>query len=270
MRIGGRFILVSALSLLGASAFPWLAPQAATALTPDVSFAHPKSYPTGPQPQQGVVADLNGDGAVDLATANFGSHTLSVLLGKGDGRFRPEQEVPAGFRHPLGLVAADLNGDGDPDLAVVNGGRSSRVAVLTGKSAGRFSVRLYRGGPQSQAISAGDLNNDGNIDLITANGTGGVSILLGRGDGTLKTPLDLSTRSTLCSGVSVADLDGDGNLDLVTANSFLGHGASNHSVSILMGRGDGTFEQAILYRHVGTQPTMVAIAISTRTARSIS
>ena len=55
-------------------------------------------------------------------------------------------------------------------------------------------------------------------------------------------------------------LDGDGNLDLVTANSFLGHGASNHSVSILMGRGDGTFEQAILYRHVGAQPTMVAIA----------
>ena len=51
MRTGGRFILVSALSLLGASAFPWLAPQAATAPHPRLVRA-PKSYPTGPQPQE--------------------------------------------------------------------------------------------------------------------------------------------------------------------------------------------------------------------------
>jgi hypothetical protein len=162
--------------------------------------------------------------------------------------------------HPLALTAADLNNDGTPDLAVVNGGRTDRVAVLIGDGTSGFGIRVYRGGRHAQAISSADLNGDGDIDLITANGTGGVSIFLGKGDGTFKAATDHSTMSTMCSGVSVADLDGDGNPDLVTANSFLGQGASNHSVSILMGRGDGTFEPAILYRHVGTQPTMVAIA----------
>jgi FG-GAP-like repeat len=260
MRRGDRLILVSVVSVLGAATLPWVAPQGATAVPPDVSFAHSRSYRTGPEPQQAAVADLNGDGNLDLATANYGSRTLSMLPGRGDGTFGPRRSVRAGLAHPLALTAADLNDDGAPDLAVVNGGGTDRVAVLIGDGTGRFGTKLYRAGRHAQAISSADLNGDGDIDLFTANGTGGVSILLGKGDGTFKAATDHSTRSTMCSGVSVADLDGDGNPDLVTANSFLGQGASNHSVSILMGRGDGTFERAILYRHVGTQPTMVAIA----------
>jgi FG-GAP-like repeat len=255
-----RLMLMSVLSVLGAGTLAWFSPQGAAAVTPDVSFAHSRSYNTGPKPQQVAVADLNGDGFLDVATANYGSRTVSVLQGRGDGSFGSKRGVRAGLAHPLALTAADLNNDGAPDLAVVNGGGTDRVAVLIGDGTGRFGTKVYRGGQHAQAISSADVNGDGDIDLITANGTGGVSILLGKGDGTFKAATDRSTRSTMCSGVSIADLDDDGNPDLVTANSFLGQGASNHSVSVLMGRGDGTFARAILYRHVGTQPTMVAIA----------
>ena len=64
----------------------------------------------------------------------------------------------------------------------------------------------------------------------------------------------------MCSALRAADLDGDGNLDLVTTNSVLGNGESNHSISVLMGRSDGTFRRPALYRHLGYQPTMATTA----------
>ncbi len=207
-----------------------------------------------------AVADLDGDHALDMVTANYGSNTISVLMGTGSGTFQPKIDVPAGVARPLALTSSDLNGDGHPDIVVVNGRSTDRVAVLLGDGTGGFETSTYPGGHAAQAVIAADVNGDGDPDIATANGVGGVSVLLGDGSGALEAAVDYPTRSSMCSGLAAADLDGDGNLDLVTANSFLGQGASNHSVSVLMGRGDGTFGPPLRYRHVGTQPTMVAIA----------
>jgi hypothetical protein len=212
--------------------------------------------------QQVAVADLNGDGTPDLAVALYDSGTISQLLGNGDGSFRnpgSKYDIAAGIPHPLAISAADLNGDGRQDLVAVDAGRS-KVVVLTNNGDGTFERSIYVGGSEPQAIIAADLNGDRNQDVATANGGGGVTVLLGLGDGTFGAPADVSTESAMCSGLAAADLNADGSLDLVTANSLLGHGASEHTISVLLGHGDGTFLPANLFPNIGTQPTMVAIA----------
>lgn len=217
------------------------------------------TYHVGPGVQQSVAVDLNGDGTPDLASVINGSNTVSVQLGRGDGTFKPRSLVRAGMDRPLALTSGDMNGDTRADLVVVNGRRSDHVAVLLGRGNGRFRVQRYPGGHHSQAVVAADLDGDGNLDVVTANGTGGVSRMFGDGNGGLRPAKDLSTRGTMCSSVTAADLNGDGSLDLVAANSLVGYGASDHSIATLMNRGNGRFEAATLYRHVGKQPTMVAV-----------
>jgi hypothetical protein len=83
-----------------------------------------------------VAGDFNGDGRTDLAVANSGSNTVSVLLGNGDGTFQ-NQVVYAVGSHPVALVAGDFNGDGLTDLAVANQ-LDNTVSVLLGNGDGTF------------------------------------------------------------------------------------------------------------------------------------
>src|SRR6202011_2949353 len=76
----------------------------------------PVSYPVGSTPGQPVLADLNGDGALDLAIAAAGpGGNLVVLFGNGDGTFQPSVTIPgaAGARY---VAVGDFNGDGKSDL----------------------------------------------------------------------------------------------------------------------------------------------------------
>src|SRR5262249_23177537 len=78
---------------------------------------------SGSQPYGVALADLNGDGRPDLATANFEDDTVTVLLADPDGTFSDRKEdqrtihVGSG---PERIKAADVDGDGHTDLVVAN------------------------------------------------------------------------------------------------------------------------------------------------------
>ena len=85
-------------------------------------------FPAG-SPHDIQLADVNGDGNLDLATANFSvDGTASVRLGNGQGSFSGTLTLPAGFR-PTDLTVGDIDGDGDLDLLVASFGTNSVVVL---------------------------------------------------------------------------------------------------------------------------------------------
>jgi FG-GAP-like repeat len=98
------------------------------------TFQAAVNYAAGSAPQAVVSADFNGDGKLDLAVANQSlgaGPKVSVLLGNGDGTFRPLVGYKA--ENPLSLAVGDMNADGLLDLVVGNNGGGS-IQVLPGKA----------------------------------------------------------------------------------------------------------------------------------------
>ncbi len=224
---------------------------------PDGTFVQQDTYPTGQSPVALVAADFNHDGKMDLAVANLNSLTISFFLGNGDGTFTPGVTISVSG-DPRALVADDWNGDGKVDLAVAL--FSGDVALLLGNGDGTFAPEVdYSVGSSSEPmwITAADLNNDGTLDLATANENNGtISILMGKGDGTFAPSVTypfLPGTTTSIECVLAADFDGDHNADLAVVDRF------NSTLSILLGKGDGTFQGSVSYP-VGFNPLAGAVA----------
>src|SRR5260370_1361116 len=102
----------------------------------DVSFIPHRDFAVGDLPFSVAVGDFNGDGRLDLVTANVNAYNVSVLLGDGDGGFQPARTFATG-EEPYSVAVGDFNGDGWLDLAVANFG-TANVSVLLGNGDGSF------------------------------------------------------------------------------------------------------------------------------------
>ena len=153
----------------------------------DGTFAGPVNYPTQQYPYGVATGDFNADGITDLAVANGGTGTISILLGRGvggagDGTFAPAVNYPGGAQ-PRDIVATDLNGDGILDLAVADYGGSVRILVGGGSAGhgnGTFASPLsFPDGYNPTGIAAGDFDGDGKLDVAVTNYLGStVTVLL--------------------------------------------------------------------------------------------
>jgi len=198
-------------------------------------------YIVGSAPFAVVAADFNGDGILDLAVANAGDKTITILLGRRDGTFGAGTIYATGVT-PVAIAVGDFNGDGVPDLAVATSdcqfvddftecGYGS-VSVFIGVGDGTFLPAVNYAAPSGYlSIATGDFNRDGKLDLVVSNG-GTLALLLGNGDGTFQSQVQFSTNRG-SSDLVVGDFNGDGNLDVALANG-----------TILLGNGNGTFQPA--------------------------
>jgi hypothetical protein len=156
----------------------------------DGTFGAPTDFPVGSHPIALSVADINGDGNLDLVTANNpyqGLSSVSVLLGNGNGTFRPAINTLTG-RYPRSLAVGDFNGDGVADLAVADGSLQipGFVNVLFGNGDGTFRTGpSLPVGANPSYVLAGHVNNGQTPDLIVT-GQSGTRVLFGNGDGTFQ------------------------------------------------------------------------------------
>ena len=186
----------------------------------DGTFGKYKSYETDSSPEFVVTADVNGDGILDLVTANESTDNVSVLLGKGDGTFEAHVDYVTGHE-PIALAVADVNNDGSPDLAVVDLGANT-ISILLNNGDGTFAAHVdYATGAFPVSVAIADFNSDNHQDLAVANqdSAGTVSILLGKGDGTFKPQTQLNAGSEP-QGIAVGEFNGDGRPDISVVDVF--------------------------------------------------
>jgi hypothetical protein len=242
-----------------------------------MAFVPAVSYPVGDSPNAMVTADFNSDGQLDLATANFSSNSVNVLLGNVDGTFQPALTFPTGAGGPRSLAVGDLDGDGKLDLATANGGD---VSILKGDGLGGFATPSSIGvGSSASSVAVGDFNVDGKLDLAVGGhtsyyippwgscgpygcyGGGGywvdqpaVSVLMGDGSGgfggeTIYQPAGGGS----ATAVAVADLNGDGLDDLAAA--------SDYSITVLLGTGAAGLSLSPIYSS-GLLPRSLAMVLA--------
>ena len=249
----------------------------------DGTFKSPVSFGSGGLgPSAVVIADVNGDGKFDLVVTNECADSsctngaVSVLLGNGNGSFNTAVSYNSGGLRASSVAVGDLNGDGKLDLAVANGCdlsdecASGGVGILLGDGKGNFSLSgVYGSGGQfASSVALGDLNRDGKLDLVVASGcssnanctVGTVGVLLNEGNGTFRAAVTYNTGEQQADSVALTDVNRDGNLDLIVGNECSNQNCTTGTVSVLLGKGNGTFQTAVNYGSGGTGAVSVTTA----------
>ncbi len=244
-----RFILLALYGFL--ASYPSFASQIFSPAA-SVPLPQPSAVPTSI-----AVGDFNRDGNLDMVVANLCSDAscntgaISVFLGKGDGSFTTPVQYLAQYQ-TIAVGVADFNGDGNPDILVLN--RCSQnpcdfsfgaVQAFLGNGDGTFQTPhgSQLGGFYTLAMAIADFNGDGKPDVVITwlggftQNDGGFVIALGTGDGGFTSPV-LHLADRYPTGIAAADFNGDGKTDLAMIADQPGN------VNILMGNGDGTFQQS--------------------------
>ena len=150
------------------------------------------SYRVGLGADEMLTPDFNHDGNLDLAVANAGTNTVSILLGNGDGTFRPANDIVIGG-HPKAIAAADFTRDGFADLAVIDciPNVKCNLLIYRGNASGNLTIWQKIGLPGAPNMAKGlmftaDFNIDGRPDLALVAGNTDAMIFTGNAFGKLQ------------------------------------------------------------------------------------
>jgi hypothetical protein len=177
---------------------------------------------TGPStgPVAVAVGDLNGDGKLDAVTADYGSNTVSVLLGNGAGNLAFTQQNVAGT-HPRGVALGDLDGDGFLDVIAANAG-SNTISVWINNGAGSLGARTdYATPAEPRGVVVGQFNADPALDVVSCNYLGGTITLftnLNNGTGGLNAGVSIPV-GIKPAAIAAGPLDANTTTDVAVACS---------------------------------------------------
>ena len=198
-----------------------------------------------------AAGDFNNDENIDLAvTLRF--NKLVILLGVGDGTFKVAEAYQAGPT-PAYITIGDYNSDGNQDIAMaLNAVNVRHIKMFLGNGDGTFMPpKKISGGHQSSFIIHHDMNLDGKTDLISSSPMrDSLSIYMGDGKGAFS-KLDDFAGEKGPHNIVVGDFTGDRVPDIVVCNRRGG------TISVIPGRGDGSFIFPHYNYVVGSQPRSI-------------
>lgn len=196
------------------------------------------TYPTGGAQLTSVaLADMNGDGGLDVVAIDYSTSKVFVLANQvaNPGTFGAAVGYTSGGRACFGLVVGDVNADNRPDVVVANL-ESYNISILLNSATTPGTLlpaSVYSsGGVSTIEVDLGDLNADGRPDIVTSNfGSDNLGVLLNlaTAPGTFGAATTYSTGSISAPrGVAVRDVSNDGRNDVVVANYM------NSTVGVLL------------------------------------
>jgi hypothetical protein len=220
----------------------------------DGTFMPPILHPVGAYVSFAALGDFDEDGRLDLAVADYHDNLgVAILMGNGDGTFGPVTRV-ANSDGAYYVTVGDFNNDQQLDLVATGSSRH----VFLGNGDGTFSPGLAILADAEYAV-AGDFNGDGFDDLAASQAAEDeVKVFLNNGAGNFSSVETFATGGN--PGHLVAeDLNNDQLVDLAVARTRIGNPPGPNDISVLLGRGDGTFEAADLHT-TGHEPVFIAVA----------
>jgi hypothetical protein len=197
------------------------------------------------------LADLDGDGHLDLILVGYEKAGIEVYFGDGTGDWKLHTRLPDPRPGPTmpgrALVVGNLNHDGHLDLVAAF--QRWGIYVYSGDGQGNFKgglVDLAAPSTEFQSLALGDVNKDGHPDLVIS-GTflgrdqpNGPDVYLGDRHGQWSASSSgLKVLKYTSAGLAVGDLDGDGNLDIVAAGSITGDIRDGYGLFWFRGDGKG-------------------------------
>jgi hypothetical protein len=233
-----------------------------TASTGNADFYHEDRITLPHGGWESCIADLNGDGDLDIAVAHGLNKTISVALSDGEGGYHPHTEYNAGpemFKsyNTQGIVAADVDGDGDLDLVSANYTDYS-ISVYANDGSGGFGVgtvsrMLDTSNSAPTDIHAADFDNDGDLDIICGS-TSCVLVFENLGGSGFELDVPRYATTGHAQSICLGDMNNDGLIDVAARDWDTGE------VSKLINAGDGTFGNATTFPWIVADPTAVDCA----------
>lgn len=213
-----------------------------------------------------ALADLNGDGALDLVVSNDRPDRKVIYLNDGRGGFRSAGTFGRPEWSTRYITVADLNGDARPEIIVAN--RASNPArpvpcfVCVNDGTGAFPTEIPLPTQSATIIVAADLDGDGKVDLFVPHRDGGQSLIFWN-DGSGKfpaAPVPVGPKVSNVRAAVAADLEGDGRVDLVV-------GDANTGMFVYRGEGRRAFAEPLALGEKSGAPYAIGVMDMNRDGR---
>jgi hypothetical protein len=212
-----------------------------------------------------ALADLDGDGDLDMVVSNDKPDQKLIYRNDGAGKFRVVGTFGSPDWSTRYVTVADVNGDRRPDLLVAN--RSSNPAnprpsfVCLNDRAGSFPACVPLATQSATIIVASDLDGDGRVDLFVPHRDGGQNLIFWNdGSGSFTEGTAIGPSASQIRAAAAADINGDGAVDLLV-------GDEKRGLFLYAGTGKRTFGEPVALGGATGSPYSIGIADMDRDGR---
>ncbi len=186
-----------------------------------ISFAAPLVFPSGPDPLNAAIGDLDGDNKPDIAvTAGTSIEVSRNTSTLGSISFDPKIQFPTGLQ-PYGVAIGDIDADGKKDLVSANY-NSNTVSILRNLSTSgslNFATKVdFPTGSKPYCVAIANIDGDGKLDVAVVNSTANTFSII-KNTSTIGV-VSFAAKIDYACGInpvyiSISDLDNDEKPDVV-------------------------------------------------------